>query len=146
MKSWDGPQHRQPRWRTSHPLAAEHKLLAAAKKLTLFAAGAASQKFGQGLADQQEIMGALADCIMEVYALESCLLRAEKLVAAKGAASARQSVALTRYYAAKADAVTVELSARKADRWRGRGRHAAGTQMAILRRLAKHEPADTVVR
>ena len=37
-----------------------------------------------GLADQQEIMGALADCIMEVFALESCILRAEKLIAAKG--------------------------------------------------------------
>ena len=55
-----------------------------AKKLTLFAAGAASQKYMQALADQQEIMGALADCIMEVYAMESCLLRAEKLLASGG--------------------------------------------------------------
>ena len=46
------------------PLAAEHQLLANAKKLTLFAAGAASQKYMQALADQQEIMGALADCII----------------------------------------------------------------------------------
>ena len=45
----------------------------------------------QGLADQQEIMGALADCIMEVYALESCILRAEKLIAAKGEAAAQAS-------------------------------------------------------
>ena len=51
------------------------------KKLTLFAAGAASQKYMQAMADQQEIMGALADCIMEVYAMESCILRAEKLLA-----------------------------------------------------------------
>src|SRR3954462_14913025 len=61
------------------PLAAEHQLLRNAKKLTLFAAGSASQKHMQALADQQEIMGALADCIAEVYALESCILRAEKL-------------------------------------------------------------------
>src|SRR3954454_4987666 len=53
------------------PLAAEHQLLRNAKKLTLFAAGSASQKHMQALADQQEIMGALADCIAEVYALES---------------------------------------------------------------------------
>ena len=71
------------------PLAAEHKLLANAKKLTLFAAGAASQKYMQALADQQEIMGALADCIMEVYALESCILRAEKLRADRGEAAAQ---------------------------------------------------------
>jgi butyryl-CoA dehydrogenase len=124
------------------PLAAEHKMLASAKKLSLFAAGAASQKYGQGLAEQQEIMGALADCIMEVYALESCLLRAEKLLANKGASAARQAVAITQYYAVKS-LQTVELAARKVI-----GAVAEGdmlrTQVAILRRLAKYEPADTV--
>jgi butyryl-CoA dehydrogenase len=124
------------------PLAAEHKMLASAKKLSLFAAGAASQKYGQGLAEQQEIMGALADCIMEVYALESCLLRAEKLMAAKGANAARQAIAITQYYAVKS-LQTVELAARKVI-----GAVAEGdmlrTQVAILRRLAKYEPADTV--
>src|SRR4051812_12557858 len=84
------------------PLAAEQGILASARKLTLFAAGAASQKFGQSLGDQQEIMGALADCITEVYAMESCILRAEKLRASRGEAAARQAVAMTRYYAAKA--------------------------------------------
>ncbi len=124
------------------PLGAEHNMLAAAKKLALFAAGAASQKYGQGLAEQQEIMGALADCIMEVYALESCLLRAEKILANKGASGAGQAIALTRYYAVKS-LQTVELSARKVV-----GAVAEGdmlrTQAAILRRLAKSEPADTV--
>ena len=95
-----------------------------------------------GLADQQEIMGALADCIMEVYALESCLLRAEKLLAAKGAAAAKQPVAITRYYAVKS-LQTVESAARKVI-----GAVAEGdmlrTQVAILRRLGKYEPADTV--
>jgi butyryl-CoA dehydrogenase len=123
-------------------LAAEHKMLACAKKLSLFAAGAASQKYGQALAEQQEIMGALADCIMEVYALESCLLRAEKLALSKSAAAAKQSVALTRYYAVKS-LQTVELAARKVI-----GAVAEGdmlrTQVAILRRLGKYEPGDTV--
>jgi butyryl-CoA dehydrogenase len=124
------------------PLAAEHKMLAGSKKLTLFAAGAASQKYMTALADQQEIMGALADCISEVYALESCILRAEKLRATRGDASARQAIAMTQYYAAKS-MQTVEQSARKVI-----GAVAEGdmlrTQMAILRRLAKHEPADTI--
>jgi alkylation response protein AidB-like acyl-CoA dehydrogenase len=124
------------------PLAAEEKMLAGAKKLALFAAGAASQKYGQALAEQQEIMGALADCIMEVYALESCLLRARKLLATKGAHAARQAVAMTQYYAVKS-LQTVERAARKVI-----GAVAEGdmlrTQVAILRRLAKYEPADTV--
>jgi alkylation response protein AidB-like acyl-CoA dehydrogenase len=124
------------------PLAAEHHLLASAKKLTLFAAGAASQKYMQAMADQQEVMGALADCIMEVYAMESCLLRAEKLRSSGGESAAKQAIAVTQFYAANA-IQRVELAARKVI-----GAVAEGdmlrTQMAILRRLAKHDPANTI--
>ena len=124
------------------PLAAEHKLLTHAKKIALFAAGSASQKYMQTMADQQEIMGALADCIMEVYALESCILRAEKLRATKGDAAAKQAIAMTRYYATKAFD-RVELSSRKVIATVAEG-DMLRTQMAILRRLAKHEPSDTI--
>jgi butyryl-CoA dehydrogenase len=123
-------------------LAAEHALLAAAKKLTLFAAGAASQKFMQALADQQEVMGALADCIMEVYAIESCLLRAEKLLARSGETAARQAIAMTRFYAAQG-IERVESAARKVIATAAEG-DMLRTQMAILRRLSKHEPADAI--
>ena len=79
---------------------------------------------------------------MEVYAIQSCILRAEKLLANKGASGARQAIAITQYYAVKA-MQTVELSARKVV-----GAVAEGdmlrTQVAILRRLAKYEPADTI--
>jgi alkylation response protein AidB-like acyl-CoA dehydrogenase len=124
------------------PLAEERKMLAGAKKLGLFAAGSASQKYMQALPDQQEVMGALADCISEVYALESTILRTEKLIAGQGEAAARQAIAMTRYYAAKAMA-TVELSARKVIAAVAEG-DMLRTQMAIVRRLAKHEPADTI--
>jgi butyryl-CoA dehydrogenase len=124
------------------PLNAEHHLLTNAKKLALFAAGAASQKYMMGLGDQQEVMGALADCITEVFALESAILRTEKLIASKGAAGAKQPIAMTRYYAAKA-AQTVEQSARKVIATVAEG-DMLRTQMAILRRLSKHEPADTI--
>jgi butyryl-CoA dehydrogenase len=124
------------------PLANEHKLLTHAKKLALFAAGSASQKYMQTMADQQEIMGALADCIMEVYALESCILRAEKLRATKGDAAAKQAIAMTQYYAMKAFD-RVELSSRKVIATVAEG-DMLRTQTAILRRLAKHEPSDTI--
>jgi butyryl-CoA dehydrogenase len=124
------------------PLGAEHKLLSAMKKLTLFASGAASQKYMQALADQQEIMAALADCISEVYALESSLLRTEKLIGARGEAAASQAIAMTRYYAAKAMA-TVEASVTKVVAGVADG-DMLRTQMALVRRLVKHEPADTI--
>ncbi|HEX4230092.1 MAG TPA: acyl-CoA dehydrogenase family protein [Bryobacteraceae bacterium] len=124
------------------PVAAERKMLAAAKKLSLFATGSASQKHMQDLQDQQEIMGSLADCIAEVYALESALLRAEKLIGRQGEAGAVNAIAMTRLYAAKA-MQTVEASAKKVIAAVAEG-DILRTQMAILRRLAKHEPADTI--
>src|ERR1039458_3024858 len=87
-------------------------------------------------------MGALADCIMEVFALESCMLRAEKLIASKGEGAAKQAIALTRYYAANG-VQTVEASSRKVIAAVAEG-DMLRPQMAILRRLSKHEPADTI--
>src|SRR3989454_8677839 len=43
------------------PLAEERKLVASAKRIALFAAGGASQKYMQAIQDQQEGMGAIAD-------------------------------------------------------------------------------------
>jgi len=124
------------------PLAGEHKMLAQAKKLGLFAAGAASQKYMQNLADQQEVMAAIANCVIEVYAMESCILRAEKLVAARGEGAAGAAIAMAGFYAAKA-MQTVEASARKVIAAVAEG-DMLRTQMAIVRRLAKHDPTNTI--
>ncbi|HOQ46574.1 MAG TPA: acyl-CoA dehydrogenase family protein [Bryobacteraceae bacterium] len=124
------------------PLAGARQMLANAKKLFFFAAGAASQKYAQNLADQQEVMGALADCVMETYALESCVLRAEKMLAARGPQAARPAVAMTSYYAEKAFD-TVVRSSRKVIAASAEG-DTLRTQLAILRRLVKQEPADTI--
>jgi butyryl-CoA dehydrogenase len=124
------------------PLAAEHKILANAKKLSLFAAGSASQKHVQDLQEQQEIMAALADCIIEVYAFESCLLRTEKFMTRYGEAAAKNAIAMTQFYAAKALAI-IEQSVRKVIAAVAEG-DMLRTQMAIVRRLAKYEPFDTI--
>jgi butyryl-CoA dehydrogenase len=124
------------------PVAAERQMLANAKKLSLFAAGSATQRYMQQLADQQEIMGAIADCIIELYAWESCLLRAEKMIAEQGERAAANAIDMTRYYAAKA-MQTIELSARKIVAAVAEG-DMLRTQMAIVRRLAKYEPVNTI--
>src|SRR3984893_14427404 len=94
------------------PLAEEQNLLASAKKLTLFVAGAATQKYMQQIADEQEVMGAIADMIIEVFAMESAILRAEKILTGQGSESSAIPVAMARIYADKAMS-TIELSARK---------------------------------
>src|ERR1700741_385169 len=65
-------------------LAEEAKVVANAKKMFLQAAGGAVQKFRENLADEQELIGALSNMVMEIYAMESCLLRAQKAAATRG--------------------------------------------------------------
>jgi len=124
------------------PLADEQNLLANAKKLTLFVAGAATQKYMQKIADEQEVMGAIADMIIEVFAMESAILRAEKIAAGQGSEAAAIPVAMTRIYAEKAMS-TIELSARKVIAAVAEG-DMLRTQLTILRRLSKHDSADTI--
>jgi butyryl-CoA dehydrogenase len=74
--------------------------------------------------------------------MESAILRAEKITAKGPAGSASIAVTLARLYAAKA-METVELAARKVIAAVAEG-DMLRTQMAILRRLAKHDPTDTI--
>jgi alkylation response protein AidB-like acyl-CoA dehydrogenase len=118
-------------------LANERGLLASAKKICLFCCGSASQRFGTGLEEQQEVMGALADLLAEVLILESTLLRTEKMADANPLA-----IKLARYYAShsfrrvEASAELVLGAVAEGDDLR--------TQMAIYRRLSKHEPVNMV--
>ena len=123
-------------------LAEERKLVAQAKKLGLFAAGSATQKYMQAIQDQQEIMGAIADMVIETYAMESAVLRAQKLVERNGESASSLPLAMTRAYLAQA-METIEMAARKVIAAVAEG-DMLRTQMAILRRLSKYEPFNTV--
>ena len=124
------------------PLPEEQKLVGQAKKLGLFAAGAATQKYMQAIQDQQEIMGAIADMTIETYAMESAVLRAQKIVASKGESAAALPIAMTRVYLTQA-IEKIESAARKVIAAVADG-DTMRTQLAILRRLAKYEPFNTV--
>jgi len=124
------------------PLAEERKLVGQAKKLGLFAAGAATQKYMQTIQDQQEIMGAIADMVIETYAMESAVLRAWKMVETKGEPVASLSIAMTRVYLSQA-MEKIEAAAKKVIAAVADG-DMLRTQLAILRRLAKHEPFNTI--
>lgn len=134
-----GPREKEER---EGELAAEYELLAQAKKLTLFVAGAATQKYMGKIAEEQEVMGAISDMVMAVYALEGAVLRADKIAGKAGNGAAEVPVAMARIYAAEAMEV-IERSARKVVAAVAEG-DMARTQFAILRRLGKHDPADTI--
>src|SRR6266852_5800402 len=124
------------------PLAAERGIVANAKKLGLLIAGAASQKYMTTLPDQQEICGALADMIIEAYAMESCLARTQKLLASRGEAAAKLAIAMTQVYLTQG-MEKVEAAAKKVSAAVAEG-DMLRTQLAIVRRLAKFEPFNTV--
>jgi alkylation response protein AidB-like acyl-CoA dehydrogenase len=124
------------------PLAEERKQVAQAKKLGLFVAGAATQKYMTTIQDQQEVMSAIADMTIEIYAMESAVLRAQKITEQKGETAAALPVAMTRVYLTQA-LDRVESAARKviADVAEG---DMLRTQMAIVRRLSKHDSFNTI--
>jgi len=123
-------------------LTQERKVVSQAKKLGLFAAGAATQKYMQAIEDQQEIMGAIADMTIESYAMESAVLRAQKIAETKGEAAAAVPIAMTRVYLTQA-MEKIESAAKKVIAAVADG-DMLRTQLAILRRLAKYEPFNTI--
>jgi len=125
------------------PWAEQERILAGAKKAFLLAAGAAMQKFREQLADQQEIVGALADIVIEIYAMESALVRAQKVEAAPqggtGAAAMRAAASVL----LEDGAGRIETHARAALAASVEG-DMLRTQLAVLRRFLKREPVDTI--
>ena len=59
---------------------AEKKALKNAKKALLLVTGGAVQKLMMGLEKEQEVIMHAADMMIDIYTMESALLRAEKLV------------------------------------------------------------------
>lgn len=64
----------------SLPFAAEKALITNLKTLFLILAGSGVQKFMDKIADEQEILMAAADIAIQIFALESAVLRAEKVM------------------------------------------------------------------
>ncbi len=61
------------------PLEAIGRYVVNAKKAVLITAGMAAEQVGMELEEKQEIVGHLADCLIQLYAMESVWLRTRKL-------------------------------------------------------------------
>jgi len=123
-------------------LAEEARVVTNAKKIFLQAAGGAVQKFREKLADEQELVAALANIVMEIYAMESSLLRAQKSTGAKGEVSNAAMIAAAR--ALISDAMErVEHEAKRALAAVHQG-DMLTTQIAVLKRFGKRGPVDTI--
>ncbi len=117
----------------------EMTLVRNAKKIALMAMGIAYQKYLTALEQQQEILAGISDLIMEIFAMESVLLRTRKLSdLGKGVQACEMSSVFLR------DAMLrIEVTARTVLAACGEG-DALRTNLAVLRRFAKHYPVNSV--
>ena len=123
-------------------LEKEQKLVSMAKKIGLLAAGAATQKYMEKLAGQQELVALISDIIIEVFAMESALLRTLKKVHKEGEEKSGIQIAVTRVYIndafARIEWMAKQIFAAIAEDEELR------TQLMALKRLAKNTPINTI--
>ncbi|HET9178768.1 MAG TPA: acyl-CoA dehydrogenase family protein, partial [Terriglobia bacterium] len=129
-------------WEGEGPLGDAAAILEGARKAALLVAGSAVQKYMQALAEEQEVVGVISNLVMEVYAMESALLRTRKKIGKTSVDSCRAEIDATTIFAHEA-ADRVEVEAKRA-----LGRIAEGdalrAQLAVLRRFLRRTPPDVI--
>lgn len=131
-----------PEQESGDTLEPERALVARARKIFLLVAGVALQKYGERLTEEQEIVGALSDIAMEVYAMESAVLRALKLLHRAGEKRAEIPCEIARTYVASA-ITRIDATARMALSALAEGDDLR-MLLAALRRLTRHDPFNTI--
>jgi alkylation response protein AidB-like acyl-CoA dehydrogenase len=123
-------------------LAAEARLARNAKKVALMVLGTAAQKYMTALAEEQEVLLGASNIIMDVFAMESAILRAQKLAAAQGPEAAALYLDMVRVFCndaverVEAEAKNTLAAVSEGDELR--------TLLAALKRFTKHTPTNTV--
>ncbi|MCL6636017.1 MAG: acyl-CoA dehydrogenase family protein [Peptococcaceae bacterium] len=123
------------------PLAAEQAMVEMARKIFLMVGGNAAQKYMDKIQGQQEILGILADLVIEIYAMESALLRTQKALEKDGGA-AEMKVLLTKAYIHDTFP-RLDLLAREALAAMFEG-DMLKTQLSALKKLTRYNPVDTI--
>ncbi len=123
------------------PLGEERRLAEAAKKAALLAAGVAVQRHLDRLEGLQEILGWIADLVVEAFAIESAVLRAQKAVH-RADAKRETLAALAKAYVYEA-LPRVEMTARQVLAASDEGDNLR-TELAGLRRILRYTPPNLV--
>jgi alkylation response protein AidB-like acyl-CoA dehydrogenase len=119
----------------------ERDLLARAKRLVTFLLGRARAVYGRAVMSEQEVLGHIADIMIEVYALESALLRTEKLVGARGESDSATWIDVACVHASDA-ADRMEHSAKQIVA--ALAEKAETDLFECVRRLTRHKTFNTV--
>jgi alkylation response protein AidB-like acyl-CoA dehydrogenase len=122
-------------------LGEQIRLLQSAKKIALMVSGAAVQKYRERLQDEQEIVGVLSDLAIELFAVESALLRALKSAERDGESAAALKSDMVKVYINDAFA-RIELLAREGFAAIEEG-DTLWTQLGALKKLTRYTPVNT---
>jgi hypothetical protein len=117
----------------------EARLVHNAKKIALFTIGIAYQRHGAELEKQQEVMMNISDIAMEVFAMESSLLRSRKLAISGTGTNAADMCAVF----LREGMDRMEVSARNVVGACSVG-NALRENVATLRRFANYDPLDAI--
>ncbi len=120
----------------------ERRMVSMTKKIGLIAAGAATQKYMEKLADQQEIVALIADIVIQVFAMESVLLRTLKKMQKDGKEKSKIHIAATRVYINDVFPKT-ELMAKQIFAAISEGEELK-TQLMALKKLARYTPINCI--
>ena len=123
-------------------LTLQAEMVEMSKKIGLLVAGAAVQKFMLKLAEEQEILGSISDIVIEVFAMESALLRAMKTAEKFGDEKAQIQKAMVKVYVNDAFG-RVESFAKQALAAIAEG-DILRTQLSALKKLSRFSPVNTI--
>jgi hypothetical protein len=123
-------------------LTLQKEMVEMSKKIALLVAGAAVQKYMMKLAEEQEILASISDIVIEVFAMESALLRAMKSMEKFGDEKSEIQKAMVKVYVNDAF-----------NRVEGFGKQAFAaiaegdilrTQLSALKKLTRFTPVNTI--
>jgi alkylation response protein AidB-like acyl-CoA dehydrogenase len=124
-------------------LSLQKEMVEMSKKISLLVAGAAVQKYMMKLADEQELIGLISDIVIEVFAMESGLLRTLKSMEKSGDEKSDIQKAMMKVYIN--DAFNrVENYAKQAFAAIAEG-DTLRTQLSALKKLTRFNPVNTIV-
>ena len=123
-------------------LTLQKAMVEMSKKITLLVAGAAVQKYMTKLADEQEVLALISDMVIEVFAMESALLRALKSMDRFGDEKSQIQRAMVRVYV-NDSFERVEGFAKQALAAIAEG-DTLRTQLSALKKLSRFTPVNTV--
>jgi alkylation response protein AidB-like acyl-CoA dehydrogenase len=123
-------------------LTLQKEMVEMSKKIALLVAGAAVQKYMMKLADEQEILASISDMVIEVFAMESALLRAMKSMEKLGDEKSQIQKAMVQVYVN--DAFNrLEGFAKQAFAAIAEG-DVLRTQLSAVKKLTRFTPVNTI--